>query len=356
MKVFTQLTKKSAKGTVGVLIFLAILAVFGNFIAAERGQYWVPPLIPYAYYTQDAENNDFISPFNAQQVASIYYWHWLGTDQVGRDVLAGLIAGTRTALLIGLGGMGIALIIGLFFGMAAGYFGNKHFRLTRIGLILRGVFLALLIFYFTVFFQQELPFYYFFLLTFVFVIVVKLLESLIKRIPFFNKTIAFPLDALVMRVVEVIQSVPTILWLLGLIGATGRLSLQGLVLFIGFTGWTTTARMVRGEILRIRQLEFIENAQALGFSNARIILRHALPNVLTPVLIAAAFGIANCILLEAFLTFSGLGLPIEQVTWGNMLNNARNNPQAWWLVVFPGLMIFLTVYSLNRLGEALNER
>ena len=103
-------------------------------------------------------------------------------------MLAGLIAGTRTALLIGLGGMGIALIIGLFFGMAAGYFGNKHFRLTRIGLILRGVFLALLIFYFTVFFQQELPFYYFFLLTFVFVIVVKLLESLIKRIPFFNKT------------------------------------------------------------------------------------------------------------------------------------------------------------------------
>ncbi len=339
-----------------VLVFLATLALLGDFIAAEKDEYFFPPLIPYAYYEQDAQNRGFVSPFNAQNVPSIYYRHWLGTDRLGRDVLAGLIAGTRTAFLVGIGGMTIALSIGLLMGMTAGYFGNDRFKLTKIGLILRGVFFGILLFYIPIFFQQQLPFYYILLLIITVFLMIKLGDFLFSKISFFNKPILFPLDMLIMRVVEILQAVPTILWLLGLISAMGRLSILGLIFFIGLISWTTTARLVRGELMRIRHLEFMETAEALGFSHVRILLRHALPNVLTPVLIATAFGIAHCISLEAVLTFIGLGLPLEKVTWGSMLSVARDNPSAWWMVVFPGLMIFMTIYSLNRLGEALNEK
>lgn len=347
---------RSALMPVRVLLFLLTLALLGDFIAAEKSKHFVPPLIPYAYYEQDAKNRGFVSPFAAQNVPSLYYRHWLGTDKLGRDVLAGLIAGTRTALLIGLGGMSIALSIGLLIGMTAGYFGNDRFKLTKMGLILRGVFFPIFIFYVGVFFQQNLPFYGFLLLLSVLFLCLKLGDFLFRKISFFNKPILFPLDSLMMRIIEILQAVPTILWLLGLIAATGQMSIFGLVLFIGLTSWTTTARLVRGELMRIRHVEFMETAQILGFSHTRILLRHALPNVLTPVLIALAFGIAHCILLEALLTFIGLGLPLEQVTWGSMLSVARDNPSAWWMVVFPGFMIFITVYSLNRLGEALNEQ
>jgi peptide/nickel transport system permease protein len=353
---FFKQIRRSALTPAWVLIFLIAMAVLGDFIAAEKSKSFIPPLIPYAFYEQDAQNTDFVSPFSSQNVSSIYYRHWLGTDKLGRDVLAGLISGTRIALLIGLGGMTIALFFGLFMGMTAGYFGNDRFRLTKMGLVLRGVLFPILLFYFSVFFQQNLPFYVYLLLILAVFTLMKLGDFIFSKIPFLNKPIVFLLDTVIMRIVEILQAIPTILWLLGLIATTGQMSILGLTLFIGLISWTTTARLVRGEIMRIRQLEYMETAQVLGFSHARILLRHALPNVLTPVLIALAFGIAHCILLEATLTFIGLGLPIELVTWGSMLAEARNNPAAWWLVVCPGFMIFITVYSLNRLGEALNEK
>jgi peptide/nickel transport system permease protein len=352
---FFKQIRRSALTPARVLVFLIALALLGNFIAAEKSKSFIPPLIPYAFYEQDAQNVDYVSPFSPQNVPSLYYRHWLGTDKLGRDVLAGLIVGTRISLLVGLGGMTIALFIGLFMGMTAGYFGNDRFRLTKMGVILRGVLFTILLFYFSVFFQQNLPFYWYLLLIIAVFSLLKLSDSLVKKILFFNKIIVFPLDTLIMRVVEILQAIPTILWLLGLIATMGQMNIFGLAFFIGLISWTTTARLVRGEMLRIRQLEYMEIAQVLGFSHTHTILRHALPNILTSVLIALAFGIAHCILLESTLTFIGLGLPIELVTWGSMLAEARNNPSAWWLVVFPGFMIFITVYSLNRLGEALNS-
>jgi peptide/nickel transport system permease protein len=350
---FLKTIKRSALRPARILSVLVVLALLGNFIAAEEEKSFLPPLIPYASTTQDGKNADLAPPFGQQNIPSLYYRHWLGTDKLGRDTLAGLIAGTRTALMIGLGGMAIALFIGLLMGMSAGYFGNDRFKLTKMGLILRGGLFSILVFYLGVFFQQQLPFYWFcFLIVAVFSLI-KLGDSLFCKIPFFNSTVLFPLDGFIMRLIEILQAVPTILWLLGLVAVT-ELSIWGLIFFIGFTNWTTTARLVRGELMRIRQLEYMETAQVLGFSNTRILLRHALPNILTPILIALAFGIANCILLEALLTFIGFGLPLEQVTWGSMLSVARENPSAWWMAVFPGFMIFITVYSLNRLGEALN--
>lgn len=350
----------SAKWSFSLLGFLIVFAIFGNILATERAQALLPPLIPYAYSTQDSKNVDFVSPFSQQDVSSLYYRHWLGTDLLGRDVLAGLIAGTRTALSVGIGGMGIALFIGLLLGLVAGYFGDNRFRLSKIGLILRGVMLLFLIFYTVIFFQQKLNFILLILIFIGIYLIINILDKYLNKILdktfCLNKKISIPIDMLIMRSVEVLQAIPTILWLLGLIAVTGRMSIFGLILFIGFTGWMSLARLVRGQVIRVRHLEYVESAQALGYSDFRILTKHILPNILTPILIAVSFGIANCVLLEAFLTFSGLGLPIEQVTWGSLLTASRDNPSAWWMVVFPGLAIFLTVTIFNRIGEALSEK
>lgn len=350
----------SAKWAFNVLGFLIAIAIFGNLLASERTQALLPPLIPYAFFTQDSKNVDFVSPFINQDVSSVYYRHWLGTDLLGRDVLAGLIAGTRTALSVGIGGMGIALLIGLFFGMIAGYYGDTRFQLSKIGLILRGGLSVILIFYIAVFFQQNLNFIILLLIFICIYLIIHFLDKKIQKFSsknsFLNKKSSIPLDMVIMRLVEILQAVPSILWLLGLIAVTGRMSVSGLILFIGLTGWMPLARLVRGEVMRVRHLEYIESAQTLGYSDARILIRHILPNILTAILIAVSFGIANSILLEAFLTFSGLGLPIEQVTWGSLLTASRDNPSAWWMVVFPGLAIFMTVTVFNRIGEALNEK
>ena len=346
---------KSAKWSVRLLGFLIFIALFGNMIAAERGKSLAPPLIPYAYSTQDSKNMDYVSPLSTQDVSSLYERHWLGTDQLGRDVLAGIMAGTRTALEVGIGGTGIALIIGLAFGLLAGYFGDDRFKLSILGLILRGGMLTALIFYIGVFFQQNVSFLWLLVIFTAIYGLVKILETLFNKIPFISKLVSVPVETLVMRLVEVLQSVPAILWLLGVVAVTGRMSIIGLIGFIGFTGWMSIARLVRGEVLRVRQLEYIDNAKALGFSNVRIIIKHILPNIITPILTAASFGVAECILLEAFLTFSGLGLPIEQVTWGSLLTASRDNIAAWWLVLFPGLAIFMTVTIFNRIGEVLRE-
>ena len=220
--------------------------------------------------------------------------------------------------------------------------------------------LLFLIFYTTIFFQQKLNFILLILIFIGIYLIINILDKNLNKIlgetAYLNKKINIPIDMLIMRSVEALQAVPTILWLLGLIAVMGRMSIFGLILFIGLTGWMSLARLVRGEVIRVRHLEYVESAQALGYSDFRILAKHILPNILTPILIAVSFGIANCVLLEAFLTFSGLGLPIEQVTWGSLLTASRDNPSAWWMVVFPGLAIFLTVTIFNRIGEALSDK
>jgi peptide/nickel transport system permease protein len=127
------------------------------------------------------------------------------------------------------------------------------------------------------------------------------------------------------------------------------------MIIIGFTNWTGIARFTRAEFLKIRSLEYVQAAQALGFSEIRIILKHALPNGLAPAFIAIAFGIASAILIESGLSFLGIGVPHDVVTWGSLLNAGKENFNAWWLVVFPGLAIFLTVTIYNLLGEGLRD-
>ncbi len=127
------------------------------------------------------------------------------------------------------------------------------------------------------------------------------------------------------------------------------------MIIIGLTTWTEIARFTRAEFLRIRQLEYIQAAESLGYSDLRIMLKHALPNGMAPALITIAFGIASAILIESGLSFLGIGVPSDTVTWGSLLSAGKQNYNAWWLVVFPGLAIFITVTVYNLLGEGLRD-
>ena len=390
-----------------ILCFLAFIGVFGDFIANEKplyckidGTHYFPvlnelaaktgfskssllldeetewrdfeyessifPLIPYSTTTQDKRNRQFVGPFDNQSVKSMRWRHWFGTDNFGRDVAAGMVSGTQTALLVGFLSMLIASILGIFFGSISGFFGDFGYKISRGSLFFFLLALPIAIFYtfisrkyqWQIAIEEGALMSMIFKSIFIFIlpfIIAYLLKFLINKINFFQKEIKLPVDSLVMRLIEVIRSIPGLLLLIAIVSVIKKSSIFNVIIIIGLIRWTGIATFLRSELLKIRELEYIQAAKVLGFSNWRIILRHALPNAITPVLITITFGIASAVLLEAFLSFLGIGIPIEKVTWGSMLNVARQNYSAWWMAVFPGLAIFITVTTLNLVGDGIEK-
>ncbi|NJL75377.1 MAG: ABC transporter permease [Saprospiraceae bacterium] len=158
-----------------------------------------------------------------------------------------------------------------------------------------------------------------------------------------------------MRLIEVVNSIPTLLLLLAILGIIEEPSVIYVMLVIGLIRWTGIAKFIRAELLKIRALEYIEASRAMGFTEFRIMLHHAIPNALHPVIISFAFGIASAILIESSLSFLGIGVAPEAVTWGSMLHAARSDFSAWWLAVFPGIAIFISVTMFNLIGEGLSD-
>jgi peptide/nickel transport system permease protein len=162
-------------------------------------------------------------------------------------------------------------------------------------------------------------------------------------------------DEALMRFVDLMLNFPRFFLLLTLI-ALLRPSIWVIMAVIGLTGWMGLARLVRGEILSLREREFVQGARALGARDARIMFRHILPNALVPVLVSATLGVAAAILTESGLSFLGLGVQPPTPSWGNILIDGKANIEiAWWLSVFPGLAILLTVLAYNLLGEGLRD-
>lgn len=224
--------------------------------------------------------------------------HPFGTDQLGRDTFARMIAGGQTSIAVGLAAMTLSLLLGSFIGVMAGYYRRLD------GLLMRFTDLFL-----------SLP----------------LLPLLLVMMLLFREPLSQAYGP-----------------------ERGMFVL--IVFAIGVTSWMPTARIVRGDVLALKEREFILAAQSIGTTDAKIITRHIMPNVLSPILVSATLGIANAIITESALSFLGLGFPPDFPTWGRLLNDAVDYLQLYpERVMWPGLAISLTVLSINYLGDGLRD-
>lgn len=163
------------------------------------------------------------------------------------------------------------------------------------------------------------------------------------------------IDAVLMRLVDIMLAIPTFFLILAVI-AILEPSIWNIMIVIGLTGWMGVARLVRGQFLSIKEMDYVTAARALGARDFRLIVRHILPNALSPVYVAAVLGVAGAILTESALSFLGIGVQPPKASWGSILTAGKDNIEiAWWLSVFPGLAIFVTVLGYNLLGEGLRD-
>lgn len=322
--------------------------------------------IPWSPGKSDFENAGYKNLFDEQLFRDrqnnlikmpMRFRHWLGTDKRGSDVLSGLLNGTRVSLFVGILSMMIASSLGLLFGILSGYCGNDLIKLKRGVMVIMVPGIVIAFFYATnfsgstIFFQQLQ-----FILITVFVLLIFYGAGLfVSKVKPFQKKISLPIDSIISRLIESIVSLPRLILVLS-IAAITQPSLLNLALILGCSSWTEIARLTRVEFLKHRDLNYVQAAKALGYSHWRIAIKHILPNAITPALVAILFGVSSAILAEAGLSFLGIGVPQDVVTWGTMLAAGKENFQAWWLVVFPGTALFLAVLLFNSVGENLRSK
>jgi peptide/nickel transport system permease protein len=214
--------------------------------------------------------------------------HWLGTDDLGRDLFTRVLYGGRVSILIGILAAFVGTSFGSVVGAVAGYRGGR-------------------------------------------------------------------VDNLLMRLTDVASSIPTLPLLIVLSSYT-QSAVVSMAAIIGLLSWMATARVVRGEVLTIREMPYVEAARGIGSTDTRIIMRHVLPNVIGPIVVGATLAVGNAIILESSLSFLGLGVQPPTPTWGNMLQDAQATMASKpWLTVFPGLAILFVVLAVNFLGDGLQD-
>lgn len=231
-------------------------------------------------------------PFDAIDLGSIRQapsrGHWMGTDDLGRDLFTRVLYGGRISIAIGILSAVIATGLGSAIGAVSGFYGGR-------------------------------------------------------------------VDNVLMRLTDVVYSIPT-LPLLIVLSSYSQAVVSSMALIIGLLSWMATARVVRGEVLAIKQRAYVEAARSLGATNLRLILRHILPNAIGPIVVGATLAVGNAIILESSLSFLGLGVQPPTPTWGNMLMDAQSTMATKpWLTIFPGLAILLVVLSVNFIGDGLQD-
>jgi oligopeptide transport system permease protein len=214
--------------------------------------------------------------------------HWLGTDPLGRDLLARLLYGGGISLLVGLCATGVSLIIGVIYGAVAGFAGGKT-------------------------------------------------------------------DMVMMRVVDILYALPFAIFVILLMVFFGQ-NILLLFVAIGAVEWLTMARIVRSQVMSVKRQEFVEAAHALGLGETRIVFRHIIPNLLGPIIVFATLTVPEVILLESFLSFLGLGVQPPHSSWGVLIKEGAEVMEEYpWLLIYPGAIMALTLFSLNFLGDGLRD-
>lgn len=303
---------------IGLIIF-AFIALFGDFIANEKPLYctidgkasfpaFQQKIIDWGGTTSDtsfykinwATFSNYQSvlkapiPFSAKSLSEDKFIppfqskHLLGTDKLGRDVLAGLIYGTKSAFWVGIGGTILSLLIGILAGLMCGYYEGLW-------------------------------------------------------------------DKIITQIINIKRMIPTLLWIFTIAAIVGKCNYFQIILIITFLSWTTYALLLRAEILKVKQQDFVSAARALGLGHFSIIRKHILPNTLPVLYVTTTIMIGNIILTLSTLSFLGVGLSIEEVTWGSMIQQASSDITVWWMAIFPGVCLFGIVYLFNRIGESLRS-
>jgi peptide/nickel transport system permease protein len=268
-------------GLLGSLRAKVILAVLALFVLMALFAPWIAPLDPNA----QTLSLRLKPPF---WIEGSVPGHWLGTDQLGRDILSRIVHGSRVSILVGVAATLLAGLIGITIGLLAGFYAGWR-------------------------------------------------------------------EQVLMRLADVQLAFPSILLALALVAAVGP-SMQNLIVALGITGWVTYARVVRAEVLSLRNREYVVAARSFGVSDGPIIKRHLLPNVLAPVATIGTLQVAAMILSEASLSYLGLGVPPNIPSWGAMLRDGQLFLRsAWWLAVFPGLAVMILTLAISLLGDLLRD-
>lgn len=314
----------------------------------------VYPMIPYTSHNINSTTNVNVSPLSAQDVSSWRYRHWLGTDHLGRDVLSGLLSGTSIALQVGVFSILIALMFGIYFGIIAGYYGDDNWKLNPYQLISSLIVKLLGLYYIIYPIVLNAGFMYYLIVISIVVLLLWVIDKYMRR--WSNRKVSIPTDIALTKIIEVLNSIPGLFLILALLSVFSTPSIWNVIIIIALLRWTVFARHTRAEVLQIRNLAYLQSAQSLGLSDLSIIKHHVLPNILTPLISIIAFAVSGAILTESTLSFIGLGIPLEQVSWGSMLSDARDSYDAWWLALFPGLAIFMVLMALYIIGSDLQQK
>ena len=353
---FWRLFKQNRLAIAGLVFFILffVFAIVGAILTEVNDPFLDPALVRLQEKLRPPLAKPNLERLQPNEIPPLGIYVF-GTDDLGRDVFARMLQGSWVSLTIGFVAVGIAIIIGLFLGGIAGYYGNRHIRVDR--LIAGGFLTAGTILVFTDLIWTGAVF----LLCGLACILISILtkkSARSKTIPawarfwYFN---TISIDTLVMRFVDIMLCFPSFFLILTVVALLPP-SIWYIMIIIGLTSWMGTTRFVRAEFLSLREQDFVAAARALGLSNFRIIFRHMMPNAVAPVLVSATIGIATAILTEAGLSFLGLGVQPPDASWGNILSGGKGFIfDAPWLTFVPGFAILIVVLSFNLVGEGLRD-
>jgi len=346
---FWRLFKKNRLAILGLAIFILFFcnALIGLVLTSGKDPIFDPGLIRL--------QEKLLPPLTRPNLASLqpdetpaFGIYLFGTDDLGRDVFARMLQGAWVSLTVGFVAVGISVLIGIFMGGIAGYFGQHYIRLDHLlwmSLLIAGVGLLATGHSYAGSFMV------------IGIAVGLFLLRSAKKLPGSGilKKNTISIDTLIMRFVDIMLCFPSFFLILTVVALLPA-SIYNIMIVIGLTSWMGATRFVRAEFLSLRELDFVSAARALGLSNLRIIFRHMMPNAVAPVLVSATIGIAMAILTEAGLSFLGFGVPPPHATWGNILSDGKRFIfDAPWLTFIPGFAILVVVLSFNLFGEGLRD-